>query len=373
MASEQAKSPAEQQPPAQPAQVVAYPHPYGAAHYAPMPPGAYGPPFYTFAPMPPDPNHDPNAPNGAPQPGPYLMAFPPPPHGLMYAYAPPPLLWISAMVYPPYGAPPMPQPRPKRKQVKMACTNCAAACKRCDDSRPCERCQKYGIADSCIDGQRKERKKGIKRGPYKRKAKNSSESSSTYAGGPPPASASGEGEGSVPPTSYPMAPESYYPFYYPHPHPAFTPHQHEGQANGEAAANSTAHPLPQPFFPLHPAVYPPYTQYAPGAVSYPPPLGSAPATAAPADVNGKAAENAAETNGESASGRSKKQSRMSKSNDDGKKKKGKDTRAETNGAIGHGEAQAGQPESPVESSYAHGTGHGTISNGAEHRHVVSPV
>lgn len=30
---------------------------------------------------------------------------------------------------------------------------------------------KYGIADSCVDGQRKERKKGVKRGPYKRKAK----------------------------------------------------------------------------------------------------------------------------------------------------------------------------------------------------------
>ena len=51
------------------------------------------------------------------------------------------------------------------------CTNCAAACKRCDDSRPCERCQKYGLGESCVDGQRKERKKGIKRGPYKRKPK----------------------------------------------------------------------------------------------------------------------------------------------------------------------------------------------------------
>jgi len=30
---------------------------------------------------------------------------------------------------------------------------------------------KYGTADTCIDGQRKERKKGIKRGPYKRKNK----------------------------------------------------------------------------------------------------------------------------------------------------------------------------------------------------------
>ena len=87
--------------------------------------------------------------------------------------------------------------RPKRKQVKMAvsssphvfriitqklilnvipkCTNCAAACKRCDEGRPCERCCKYGISDSCQDGVRKERKKGIKRGPYKRKGKANSD------------------------------------------------------------------------------------------------------------------------------------------------------------------------------------------------------
>ncbi len=49
------------------------------------------------------------------------------------------------------------------------CTNCASACKRCDEARPCERCVKYGLAETCIDGVRKERKKGIKRGPYKRK------------------------------------------------------------------------------------------------------------------------------------------------------------------------------------------------------------
>ena len=80
--------------------------------------------------------------------------------------------------------------RPKRKQVKMAvrhlriletsrddrnylfqCTNCATACKRCNESRPCERCIKYGIQESCVDGVRKERQKGIKRGPYKRKNK----------------------------------------------------------------------------------------------------------------------------------------------------------------------------------------------------------
>ncbi|KAF7727806.1 hypothetical protein EC973_007037 [Apophysomyces ossiformis] len=59
----------------------------------------------------------------------------------------------------------------KRKQVKNACTNCQKACKKCDDARPCPRCVKYGIADSCVNSVRKERKKGIKRGPYKRRQK----------------------------------------------------------------------------------------------------------------------------------------------------------------------------------------------------------
>ncbi|KAI8876668.1 hypothetical protein K501DRAFT_279211 [Backusella circina FSU 941] len=57
----------------------------------------------------------------------------------------------------------------KRKQVKNACTNCQKACKKCDDARPCPRCVKYGVEDSCISSVRKERKKGIKRGPYKKR------------------------------------------------------------------------------------------------------------------------------------------------------------------------------------------------------------
>ncbi|OBZ88355.1 putative transcriptional regulatory protein C27B12.11c [Choanephora cucurbitarum] len=60
---------------------------------------------------------------------------------------------------------------PKRNQVKNACTNCQKACKKCDDARPCPRCQKYGIAETCVNSVRKERKKGIKRGPYKRRQK----------------------------------------------------------------------------------------------------------------------------------------------------------------------------------------------------------
>jgi hypothetical protein len=62
-----------------------------------------------------------------------------------------------------------PTVRAKRRQVKNACTNCQRACKKCDDARPCLRCVKYGIGDECVDSQRKERKKGVKRGPYKKR------------------------------------------------------------------------------------------------------------------------------------------------------------------------------------------------------------
>ncbi|KAH9934865.1 uncharacterized protein B0H18DRAFT_1101574 [Fomitopsis serialis] len=73
-------------------------------------------------------------------------------------------------MYPfPPGVLPASAGRTKRRQVKNACTNCQKACKKCDDARPCLRCVKYGIAEECIDSQRKERQKGVKRGPYKKR------------------------------------------------------------------------------------------------------------------------------------------------------------------------------------------------------------
>ncbi|KAI8343854.1 hypothetical protein BD560DRAFT_493361 [Blakeslea trispora] len=57
----------------------------------------------------------------------------------------------------------------RRSQVKNACVNCQKACKKCDEGRPCQRCIKLGITDTCINSPRKERKKGFKRGPYKKK------------------------------------------------------------------------------------------------------------------------------------------------------------------------------------------------------------
>ncbi|KAF9205403.1 hypothetical protein BGZ49_004084 [Haplosporangium sp. Z 27] len=59
--------------------------------------------------------------------------------------------------------------KPKRRQVKNACVNCQKACKKCDEGRPCARCIKYGLTETCVDSTRKVRKKGIKRGPYKRR------------------------------------------------------------------------------------------------------------------------------------------------------------------------------------------------------------
>ena len=110
-----------------------------------VPPGMQLPPG--FPPMmmmaAPDPN-DPNA----------------PPHPMIIPGGYTPMFYPYPGVYP---------SKSKRRQVKNACTNCQKACKKCDDQRPCPRCVKYGIADDCVDSVRKERKKGIKRGSYKKK------------------------------------------------------------------------------------------------------------------------------------------------------------------------------------------------------------
>ncbi|KAH8108797.1 hypothetical protein DFH11DRAFT_1691370 [Phellopilus nigrolimitatus] len=228
---DKAASPAtaeQQQHQGQPVYAIQQPGPYAGV-------GSY-PPYYPY-PMPPtDANGHPADPNGAP--GAYMMAFPPPPPGMIYAYP-------TAQGYPgmPF-TPGMPLPaalvRPKRKQVKMACTNCASACKRCDEGRPCERCCKYGISDTCQDGVRKERKKGIKRGPYKRKGKINADA----------------GYESFPPEQSPQ--EAFY-------HPYFYP------SGGLVTVGPDGQPgMPHPqYYPLHPAPYPPYAFPHGGTGTYP--------------------------------------------------------------------------------------------------------
>ncbi|KIP06471.1 hypothetical protein PHLGIDRAFT_30473 [Phlebiopsis gigantea 11061_1 CR5-6] len=385
MATEGTKSPAEQpaHPPPPPA-MAPYPPPYGA-HYATMPPGAYAPPLYAFAPVSADPNHDPNAPNGAHPPQQYLMAFPPHP-GMMYAYAPPNQDAIAVLSYPHPGyAPPPAVPsvvqRPKRKQVKMACTNCAAACKRCDDNRPCERCTKYGLTDTCIDGQRKERKKGVKRGPYKRKPK-AANNDSTYQAAPSPSSPSGEGETSSTPAPYVAAPpplphEAYYPSPYYYPHPAYAPPPQPGHEHGEGAANGAAHPVPQPYFPLHPAMYPPpYPQYAPPVAYAAPPTVISPPPADASKSPVPTHENGADASVSSNKG--KKKARPAKGAGEASVAKSKKTPVDaTNGTNGAeaGDVAAttnGYPAGTSQAAYELAAG-GSETNGTNHGPVVSPV
>ncbi|KAJ9477997.1 Transcription activator of gluconeogenesis ERT1 [Pseudozyma hubeiensis] len=46
----------------------------------------------------------------------------------------------------------------KRKKANRACLHCQKAHLTCDDSRPCVRCVKKGLAESCMDGHRKKAK-----------------------------------------------------------------------------------------------------------------------------------------------------------------------------------------------------------------------
>ncbi|KAG9010391.1 Transcriptional regulator of nonfermentable carbon utilization [Tulasnella sp. JGI-2019a] len=46
----------------------------------------------------------------------------------------------------------------KKKKASRACIHCQKAHLTCDDTRPCQRCTKRGIADTCVEGQRKKAK-----------------------------------------------------------------------------------------------------------------------------------------------------------------------------------------------------------------------
>ncbi|KZT07039.1 uncharacterized protein LAESUDRAFT_725384 [Laetiporus sulphureus 93-53] len=352
MASEQNKSAnsgGHEQPPPHP--MVSYPPQHFGSSY--VPPGPY-PSIYTYAPVP-DGNHDPNIPGGAPPPAPYFMAIAPPPPGMVYAYpAPPP-------GYPPY-VPPMQAPppqRPKRKQVKMACTNCASACKRCDEARPCERCRKYNIADSCVDGVRKERKKGIKRGPYKRKNRNPGTEQAAGGYSSPPA---GEGDQPAAPVPYPVPPEGYYSYYYPH---GYMPPTHDGQPHPEGVPNGNGQHIPHPpYIPV--PMYAPFPPYSGAPMPYPPPPMPTPAPASNAApiTNGRAdPPSHNEANGDSASTKNKKRVRA-KNGDDGTKSrrtKHVPTDSQPDGDIGRGKNVSlnGQSEA------------GGVFNGMETRTVVA--
>ncbi|KAJ7903677.1 hypothetical protein B0H14DRAFT_2665927 [Mycena olivaceomarginata] len=121
--------------------------------------------------------------------------------------------------------------RSKRIQVKTACTKCQKSCKKCDQARPCLRCVKYGFGpEECVDSQRKERAKGKKRGPYKKRDRKGEAPSQELSQEiplntwPPP---SGPSVGSIPPgyapgfyAQFPPPVGLYYPPFYVVPGPA---------------------------------------------------------------------------------------------------------------------------------------------------------
>ncbi|TFK73420.1 hypothetical protein BDN72DRAFT_834832 [Pluteus cervinus] len=346
--------------------VVPYPQGYNGA-YPPVPHPGF-PTFFAYPPNP-DGSHPENGQNGGPPP--HYMLFPPPPPGMpgmpgmVYAFPP----GAGFTVPPPPQAAPNNNNKPKRKQVKMACTNCAQACKRCDETRPCERCVKYGLSESCIDGQRKERKKGIKRGPYRRKVKvpdGADRSEGEWTQGAPPIATPATTAAAIHAVAQFTTPEGYALYYPPGP---YMPHPHDGQEG------SPSHPNGHPLMPLfvHPGGFPPYPYAPPGMFPSPPhpaqaaqpPAATAqPAqTISPVDASKKPDETNGTTNGttpaatpvvEAITTTTKKRSRASKGGESKSKRsknaKGKEKEDEaskkggapaTNGATVNGDHEEG--------------------------------
>ncbi|KZV61323.1 hypothetical protein PENSPDRAFT_659002 [Peniophora sp. CONT] len=177
---------------------------------------------------------------------------------------------------------PAPPVRAKRRQVKNACTHCQKACKKCDDARPCLRCVKYGVGEECVDSVRKERKKGLKRGPYKKR-----DGSNNQLNGPTNGLDGGElllfppeqihvhhqpgQQGGFVYYQYPP-PHEYYPhaptYYYPAPL-AYAPAPAPAPAQQAQQAQEDGYPPPPPAIYYAHAPPPPY--YPPQAYAYPAP------------------------------------------------------------------------------------------------------
>ena len=58
----------------------------------------------------------------------------------------------------------------KRKKASRACYHCQKAHLTCDDSRPCQRCIRKGLADQCVDGFRKKAKYLLEEDEYATRA-----------------------------------------------------------------------------------------------------------------------------------------------------------------------------------------------------------
>jgi hypothetical protein len=50
-----------------------------------------------------------------------------------------------------------PAVRTKRHQIQNACVHCKRLHAKCNEERPCRRCEENGLADSCVDAPKKQR------------------------------------------------------------------------------------------------------------------------------------------------------------------------------------------------------------------------
>ncbi|KAI0047007.1 hypothetical protein FA95DRAFT_1296898 [Auriscalpium vulgare] len=222
-----------------------------------------------------------------------------------------------------------PRMHSKRRQVKNACTNCQKACKKCDEARPCLRCVKYGIGEECVDSQRKERKKGIKRGPYRKRDRKTTNveqpldvaAVAVHQGVPPPGVPTASPPLQVPYMGYPPGYYGQYAAptatptpskpgeahaYYPHPHSQYyVPLQHPQQQQPfpppppthEQQPDNVAYYAPPQFYPspFMPPYAKPYSYMMPQPCQRPdhmPPMYQKPHPGAPGqeDVVGYASD-----------------------------------------------------------------------------------
>ncbi|UZJ51147.1 hypothetical protein CBS101457_000467 [Exobasidium rhododendri] len=148
----------------------------------------------------------------------------------------------------------------KRRQVKNACINCQKACKRCDEGRPCTRCVKYGLGDTCQDSSRKERKRGIKRGPYKRRATTGNAQTAAITAAPSSSSHYPQSNIVVMDGSFVDHP----------PHASMSPHlriQREDQSGGSVNHSGVGGEMSHPFDADHQLIHSPqYPSSAPGTI-----------------------------------------------------------------------------------------------------------
>lgn len=118
----------------------------------------------------------------------------------------------------------------------MFIVNCQKACKKCDVGRPCQRCIKYGLTDTCVNSVRKERKKGVKRGPYKKRNKSGGDSGTSSGASTPnmasPMASINYGQSTATRQSSQPATATAMPIHY-------APFQDQGHYNPYAYANST--------------------------------------------------------------------------------------------------------------------------------------